>query len=94
MSILLTFFVQLDERKKLAQLKKERDEERQLQELQQLAAAQGGPKKSDRIDWLYAAPATGGGPNAEEMEEYLLGKKSVEKLFREKGQEKQVCVYR
>lgn len=78
----------LDERKKLAQLQKERAEERQIQELQRLQAAQGGKKVQEKVDWLYAAPSAGAGPQAEELEQYLLGKKTVDKLFKEQDERK------
>jgi len=35
----------------------------------------------EKLDWLYATPASGSGPNANEMEEYLLGKKRVDKIL-------------
>ncbi|KAK9896820.1 hypothetical protein P389DRAFT_49718 [Cystobasidium minutum MCA 4210] len=78
----------LEERKKLAQLQKERAEERQIQELQRLQAAQGGKKVQEKVDWLYAAPSAGAGPQAEELEQYLLGKKTVDKLFKEQDERK------
>lgn len=42
---------------------------------------------------MYAAPnqgAGGGGGNADEMEEYLLGKKSVDNLIRDKNSKETV----
>ena len=78
----------LEERKKLAQLQKERAEERQIQELQKLQAAQGGKKVQEKVDWLYAAPSTGSGPSGEELEQYLLGRKTVDKLFKEQDEKK------
>lgn len=72
----------------MQQLQKERAEERQIQELQRLQAAQGGKKVQERVEWLYAAPASGSGPNAEELEQYLLGKKTVDKLFKEQDEKK------
>ena len=39
---------------------------------------------------MYAAPAEGNGPNAEELELYLLGKKRVDKLL--KGNEEKVSI--
>lgn len=41
---------------------------------------------------MYAAPnqGAGGGGNADEMEEYLLGKKSVDSLIRDKNSEETV----
>jgi hypothetical protein len=78
--------LQLEERKKTAQLQKELAEERQLQELQRIQAEQGGGRREERVDWLYATPAIGNGINAEEQEAYLLGKKTVDKLFKEKDE--------
>jgi len=69
----------IDERKRTQQLLKEKAEERQIEELQKM-----GGKREERVDWLYAAPASGSGPNEGELEQYLLGKKSVEQLFKEK----------
>lgn len=40
------------------------------------------------MDWLYNAPATGAGQNTEELEAYLLGKKSVEQLFKEQDRQR------
>jgi len=76
----------VEERKKTAQLQKELAEERQLQELQRLQAEQGGGRREERVEWLYATPATGNGINTEEQEQYLLGKKTVDKLFKEKDE--------
>ncbi|KAG0143785.1 hypothetical protein CROQUDRAFT_95829 [Cronartium quercuum f. sp. fusiforme G11] len=76
----------VEERKKTAQLQKELAEERQLQELQRLQAAQGGGRREERVDWLYATPAAGTGMNLEDQEAYLLGKKTVDKLFKEKDE--------
>lgn len=39
---------------------------------------------------MYAAPAEGNGPNAEELEAYLLGKKRVDKLLQ--GNEEKVVL--
>lgn len=38
------------------------------------------------MDWLYATPASGTGMNLEDQEAYLLGKKTVDKLFNEKDE--------
>ena len=78
----------LAERKKVQQLQKELEQERAVQELQRLQAEAGGGKREERVEWLYAAPAEGNGPNAEELEAYLLGKKRVDKLL--KGNEEKV----
>ncbi|KAJ1020557.1 hypothetical protein NDA13_005872 [Ustilago tritici] len=72
----------LEERKKLEELRREREQEREMQELQRLQEEAGGKKRIDRVDWMYATPATTGSNSAAEMEEYLLGKKRVDKLLR------------
>ncbi|KAF8581641.1 hypothetical protein K439DRAFT_204702 [Ramaria rubella] len=71
----------LEEKKKLDQLRKELEEERQLQELQRLQEEQTGKKRSETLEWMYATPASGSGQNANELEEYLLGKKRVDKML-------------
>lgn len=74
----------IDERKRTQQLLKEQAEERQIQELQRL-----GGKVDDRVEWLYnAAGSSGQVQNNEDMEAYLLGKKSVEGLFKQRDEEK------
>jgi len=71
----------LEEKKKLDQLRKELEEERQLQELQRLQEEQTGRKKSEKLEWMYATPATGSGSSANDLEDYLLGKKRVDKML-------------
>lgn len=80
----------LEERKKTADLQKELAQERAVQELQRLQAEAGGSRREERVDWMYAAPAEGNGPNAEELEQYLLGKKRVDQLL--KGNEEKVSL--
>ncbi|WWC88763.1 uncharacterized protein L201_003676 [Kwoniella dendrophila CBS 6074] len=76
-----------EEKKMLAQLRKEREEERQLAELQRLQEATTGKKRVDKMDWMYAAPGNEGGAlggqklGEREMEEYLLGKKRVDEVL-------------
>ncbi|KAG8716655.1 RNA-splicing factor [Ceratobasidium sp. 394] len=72
---------ELAEKKKLDQLRKELEEERQLQELQRLQEAQTGKKKVEKLEWTYSTPATGGGPSANDLEDYLLGKKCVDQML-------------
>ncbi|KAK5736421.1 RNA-splicing factor [Elasticomyces elasticus] len=71
----------LDERKKTDQVLKERAEERAIQELERMQEAAGGKKRVDRVDWMYNGPgssaAGGAGGVSEEMEGYLLGKRSL-----------------
>jgi len=71
----------LEERKKLDQLKKEKEEERQLQELQRMQEEQTGRKRAEKLEWMYATPATGSSANANDLEDYLLGKKRVDKIL-------------
>lgn len=71
----------LAERKKLDELRKEREQERQMQELQRIHEAAGGKRRSERVEWMYATPATSTGPSESELEDYLLGKKRVDKLL-------------
>lgn len=63
------------------QLRKEKEEERQLQELQRLQEEQTGKKRADKLEWMYAAPATGSSTNKNDLEDYLLGKKRVDKML-------------
>lgn len=77
----------LEERKKIDQIMKERAEERQIQELEELQAAAGGAKRLARVDWMYSGPASGEAGTTEEMEGYLLGKRRIDGLL--KGTENQ-----
>ena len=63
------------------QLRKEKEEERQLQELQRLQEEQTGKKRQEKLEWMYSTPATGSGPSANDLEDYLLGKKRVDKIL-------------
>jgi len=71
----------LEEKKKLDQLRKEKEEERQLQELQRLQEEQTGKKRSEKLEWMYATPAAGSSQNPNDLEDYLLGKKRVDKIL-------------
>ncbi|KAF8633037.1 hypothetical protein AX15_001627 [Amanita polypyramis BW_CC] len=71
----------LEEKKKLEQLRKEKEEERQLQELQRLQEEQTGKKRTEKLEWMYATPATGMSQNQNDLEDYLLGKKRVDKIL-------------
>lgn len=71
----------LEEKKKLDQLRKEKEEERQLQELQRLQEEQTGKKRQDKLEWMYATPAAGSSQNPNDLEDYLLGKKRVDKML-------------
>ncbi|KAG8219480.1 Pre-mRNA splicing factor-domain-containing protein [Butyriboletus roseoflavus] len=71
----------LEEKKKLDQLRKEKEEERQLQELQRLQEEQTGKKRTEKLEWMYTTPATGSNQNPNDLEDYLLGKKRVDKIL-------------
>ncbi|KAK5937842.1 RNA-splicing factor [Knufia obscura] len=77
----------LEERKKIEQIRKERDEERQLQELQDLQEAAGGKKRQTRVDWMYSGPSSGQTGTTEETEAFLLGKRRVDTLLQGKEKE-------
>lgn len=79
-----------EEKKKLDQLRKELEEERQMQELQRLQEEATGKKRVDKLDWMYASPATADGGalggaklGEKQMEEYLLGKKRVDEVLKQ-----------
>lgn len=72
----------LDERKRIEQMMKERQEERQIQELQDMQEAAGGTKRLNRVDWMYSGPSSGQAGTTEEMEGYLLGKRRVDGLIK------------
>lgn len=80
-----------EEKKKLDQLKKEIEEERQLAELQRLQEESTGKKRTEKLDWMYATPSTAEGSGAlggqrigeKDMEEYLLGKKRVDEVLKQ-----------
>lgn len=72
----------LDERKRIDQMVKERAEERQIQELQEMQEAAGGKKRLNRVDWMYSGPSSGQAGTTEEMEGYLLGKRRVDGLLK------------
>lgn len=78
----------LEERKKIEQIRRERDEERQIQELQDLQEAAGGKKRQNKVDWMYNGPSSGQVGTTEEMEGYLLGKRRIDGLLKGKENEK------
>ncbi|OCK79349.1 hypothetical protein K432DRAFT_383147 [Lepidopterella palustris CBS 459.81] len=72
----------LEERKLIDKLKKERAEERAIEELQKLQEAHGGKKRLNRVDWMYSGPTAGQSGTTEEMEGYLLGKRRIDQLIK------------
>lgn len=72
----------LEERKLIEKLRKEREEERQIEELQKLQEANGGKAVTKRVDWMYAGPSGDGPGVTEEREGYLLGKRRIDSLLK------------
>jgi hypothetical protein len=52
-----------------------------MQELQRLQEEQTGKKRSEKLEWMYATPASGGSTNPNDLEDYLLGKRRVDKVL-------------
>lgn len=52
-----------------------------MQELQRLQEEQTGKKRAEKLEWMYTTPAAGSSQNAGELEDYLLGKKRVDKIL-------------
>lgn len=42
---------------------------------------QTGKKRQEKLEWMYSTPATGGNQNPNDLEDYLLGKKRVDKVL-------------
>lgn len=72
----------LDERKRIEQMMKERQEERNIQEIQDMQEAAGGTKRAQRVEWMYSGPSAGQTGTTEEMEGYLLGKRRIDGLIK------------
>lgn len=70
----------LQERKRIEALRKEIEEERAANELQKLNEANGGAKRQERVEFLYAGPGAGSGM-AEDREAYLLGRKRIDDVL-------------
>ncbi|TLS21904.1 uncharacterized protein PpBr36_09652 [Pyricularia pennisetigena] len=67
----------LEERKKTQQRIQELREERAQEELQKKIEEAGGKKRIDRVDFLYNGPTDGALGTTEELEGFLLGKRSI-----------------
>ena len=52
-----------------------------MQELQRLQEEQTGKKSREKLEWMYATPASGSSQNQNDLEDYLLGKKRVDKIL-------------
>lgn len=67
-----------------------------MQELQRLQEESTGRKRTEKLEWMYATPATGSSANKNDLEDYLLGKKRVDKLLIGDENEKvrcSVCIF-
>ena len=42
---------------------------------------QTGKKRQEKLEWMYATPATGSSQNPNDLEDYLLGKKRDDKIL-------------
>jgi hypothetical protein len=79
--------LQNEEKKAMQQIKKEREEERQLLELQRMQEASMGKKRVERLDWMYSSSGNEGGAlggariSETMMEDYLLGKRRVDEVL-------------
>ncbi|KAL5611508.1 hypothetical protein BROUX41_000898 [Berkeleyomyces rouxiae] len=71
----------LNERKKTQQRIQEIKEERAKEEVQRQLEAAGGRKRVDRVEWMYQGPTNGATGTTEELESFLLGKRSIEKVL-------------
>ena len=72
----------LQERKRTQERVKELQQERQIEELQKMQEEAGGPRRQNRVDWMYSGPAAGQAGTTEEMEGYLLGKRRIDPLVK------------
>ncbi|KAI4695749.1 hypothetical protein J4E81_006078 [Alternaria sp. BMP 2799] len=71
----------LEERKLIEKLRKEREEEAAIEQLQRLQAENGGKVVQRRVDWMYSGPSGDAGVT-EEREGYLLGKRRIDNLLK------------
>jgi hypothetical protein len=69
-----------EEKRKTGILKKEKEKERQLEELQRTYEDAGFKKRGERLDWMYQGPSA----QARDLsEEYLLGKRRVDEKLKD-----------
>ncbi|KAF2727670.1 hypothetical protein EJ04DRAFT_570205 [Polyplosphaeria fusca] len=72
----------LAERKVVDKLRRERQEERAVEELQRLQESAGKAPVQKRVDWMYNNPANPSGDAVtEERESYLLGTRRIDHLL-------------
>jgi hypothetical protein len=70
------------ERKKVEQVRREREEEREKEQLDRLAEEAGGTKRQNRVDWMYSGASSGTLGTTEEQEAFLLGKRRVDTILK------------
>ncbi|KAJ2342790.1 RNA-splicing factor [Coemansia erecta] len=73
-----------EEAQRAAKLQKELREERQREEMDRLNATVT-KKTTNKLDWMYSAPAVGVPQTSDDLEAYLLGKKDAKDLVRDKA---------
>ena len=72
----------LEEEKRTTQLKREIEEERQLQDMQRMQEEAGGKKKVQKLDWMYASGPSASLTLKSDQEDYLLGRKKAIDLIK------------
>lgn len=85
------------ERKKILERQKEIQQERERNELLALQESATGKKRVQRMEWMYSGVSSGGKTQEdEETEEYLLGKRRIDKFSKgdEDGLERDVVAER
>ncbi|KAI7825831.1 Pre-mRNA splicing factor-domain-containing protein [Kickxella alabastrina] len=78
-----------DEARRTANILKELREERQREEMDMLNATVN-KKAINKLEWMYNAPAHQQQQNQEDLEAYLLGKKDMSTMLKQKEEEKAV----
>ena len=79
----------MSQTEKIDLIKRERADERQVLELEEMREAAGGKKRLNRVDWMYNGPSSGqNGSTTEEMEGYLLGKRRIDNLLKDQASKK------
>ncbi|KAF2422631.1 hypothetical protein EJ08DRAFT_596777, partial [Tothia fuscella] len=84
----------LAERKKVAQIQAERQEERAIEELHRLQAESGVGGKAlinPKVAWMYSGSTSGVNGTSEEQESYLLGKRTVHSLLQKNDEARQLA---
>lgn len=74
------------EKTKLDQLRKEKQHERELEELQRLQdQVDGGRKRGEKLDWMYAGSSAMASSST--SEDYLLGRRRVDSVLNSQSQQ-------